>query len=156
MEMPQVSPEHQALSILVGNWLGQEHIHPSPFDPVGGPATGRVHNRAALDGFAVIQDYEQERRGVVNFRGHGVFRWDAGEQCYKLHWFDSFGLPPVEYRGLLKDRVLILTAPQGEGLGRATFDFSLEGRYQYRMEVSSDGVQWFIFTDGEYLRQTES
>jgi hypothetical protein len=154
MEMPGLLPEHQALAILAGNWLGQENIHPSPFDQAGGPAIGRVHNRMALDGFAVIQDYEQERRGIVNFRGHGIFRWDAGEKCYMLHWFDSFGLPPVDYRGALQGQMLTLTAPQPQGFARATFDFPQDGQYQYRMEVSPDGNQWFVFVDGEYRRQS--
>ncbi len=151
--MPHPSPEQQLLSILLGNWRGQEHIHPSPFDPVGGPAVGRIHNCLALDGFAVIQDYEQERNGIVNFRGHGVFRWDSDEDCYILYWFDSLGQRPVEYRGGLRAGVLSLTAIQGQGFSRAVFDFSDETRYHYRMEVSPDGEQWFVFTEGEYERQ---
>ena len=62
-----------------------------------GAATGRVRNRLALDGFAVVQDYEQERDGGIHFRGHGVFRWDPEERSYTLHWFDSLGLPPANF-----------------------------------------------------------
>ena len=42
MEMPRLTPEHEALSMLVGSWQGAERIHPSGFDPVGGQAIGRV------------------------------------------------------------------------------------------------------------------
>jgi hypothetical protein len=119
MEMPRPSREQEDLSILVGDWLGQEQLHPSPFDPVGGPAVGRVYNWLALDGFAVIQDYEQERKGAVNFRGHGIFRWAAADKCYALCWFDSFGLPPATFRGALQHKVLTLTAPQPPGFARA-------------------------------------
>lgn len=153
MEMPHPSPEQENLSIIAGDWLGQEHIHPSPFDPVGGPAVGRVRNRVALDGFAIIHDYEQERNGIVNFQGHGIFRWDGDEECYILYWFDSLGQRPVEYRGGLHNGVLSLTAPQGQGFSRAVFDFSDEKRYHYRQEVSPDGDQWFVFMEGEYNRQ---
>lgn len=66
MVMPRPSSEHKALDMLVGDWLGEEKIYPSPFDPVGGMATGRTHNQLALDGFAIVQDYEQERNGAVN------------------------------------------------------------------------------------------
>lgn len=151
MEMPQLTPEHQALALLAGTWLGAEHIYPSPFDSVGGAAVGRVQNRIALDGFAVIQEYEQERNGSVNFRGHGIFRWDSAQ--YVLYWFDSLGLPPREYRGTLEGQVLALTAAHHQGFSRATFDFVAADRYLYRLEVSPDGEQWFVFTEGTYQRQ---
>jgi hypothetical protein len=155
MEMPHPSEEHKALEMLVGEWLGQETIHPSPFDPIGGPAIGRVHNRIALDGFAVVQDYEQERNGVVNFRGHAIFRWDSTDRCYVLHWFDSFGTAPAEYRGAMDHRVLTLTGPTTGGLARAIFDFSNLGKYHYKLEISADGDQWSVFTDGDYRRSGE-
>jgi hypothetical protein len=152
MEVETVISENQALSILVGNWLGKEQIYPSPFDPKGGAAIGRVINRTSLFGFAVIQDYEQERDGKIVLLGHGIFRWDASSKKDVLYWFDSSGLPPVEYRGTLHNRILTLTAPQAQGFGRAIFDFSDEGRYHYRMEVSLDGDQWHPFVTGEYQK----
>lgn len=152
MEMPRPSPDQQALGILAGDWLGKEHIHPSPFDIAGGPAIGRVHNRLALDGFAIVQDYEQERNGRANFYGHGIFQWDILTHQYVLYWFDSYGLPPSAYRGTLKDGVMQLTASQGTGFSRVTFDFSHAGAYQYHMEVSTDGTEWVTFTDGAYTR----
>lgn len=56
MVMPQPRAEHARLEMLVGDWVGREHIHPSPYDPQGGTAIGRVRNRMGLAGFAVIQD----------------------------------------------------------------------------------------------------
>ncbi|MGE5277442.1 MAG: DUF1579 family protein [Acidobacteriota bacterium] len=74
--MPRPGEPHRQLRKLVGSWRGEERLSPSPWDPVGGTAVGRVENRSALDGFAVVQDYEQERNGAVGFRGHRVFSWD--------------------------------------------------------------------------------
>ncbi len=88
MEMPVPSAAQQALAMLVGSWAGQEKIHPSPFSPAGATAVGRVVNRSALDGFAIVQDYEQETNGKVNFRGHGIFRWDPEKGAYILYWFE--------------------------------------------------------------------
>lgn len=70
---------------------------------------GRVRKRLALDGFAVVQDYEQERNGSVNYRGHGIFIYDAAQECYVLHWLDSLGMPPNEFRGGFEGDVLTLT-----------------------------------------------
>ena len=74
IQVPKLTQAHEKLKTLVGTWRGSETIHPSPFDAKGGEATGIVNNRLALDGFAVIQDYEQQRGGRTNFRGHGIFR----------------------------------------------------------------------------------
>jgi hypothetical protein len=153
MQMPQPTAAHQKLKLLEGNWMGQEHISPSPFDPQGGPAVGRASNRLALDGFVIVQDYQQERGGKVSFRGHAVLSWDAAAQCYVMHWWDSMGMPPNIFRGQFQGDVLTLVCDDQHGRSRATFNFSQSGRYSYRHEVSPDGQQWFPFMEGEYERQ---
>ncbi len=150
MEMPKLTDAHRKLEKLVGNWAGKETIKPSPFDPVGGAAVGRVDNRRALDGFAVVQNYEQERGGKVSFRGHGVFSWSVPENCYVLHWFDSMGFPVTEMKGQFEGDVLVLTSHSVMGHSRATFDVAKPGRYAFRMDMSQDGQQWMTFMDGEY------
>jgi hypothetical protein len=153
MEMPRLVPEHKALDLFVGRWLGNETLHPSLFDSVGGPALGRAFNRLGLEGFAVIQDYEQEKNGKVNYRGHGIFLWDGVAKTYFLHWFDSMGFPPVVFRGRREQSVFIFEAQTPGGWTRATFDFSVTDAYRFVMEMSPDGKNWAIFTEGEYARQ---
>jgi hypothetical protein len=160
MQTLQPNEAHRKLEKLAGDWIGKERIHPSPFDPQGGEAVGRVHNRVALDGFVIVQDYEQERGGKVNFRGHGVFSWDAAEQCYMMHWWDSMGMPLNLFRGEFEGDVLTLDCrlPADDELGRhsqsrAVFDFTAADRYRFRMEVSPNGKQWFPFMEAEYQRQ---
>lgn len=150
MEMPKPTDAHRKLEKLVGRWNGEERIHPSPFDPKGGTASARLDNRLALDGFAVVQDYEQERNGKVNFRGHCVFRWEASQQCYEMHWFDSTGMVPSVFRGNFDGDVLTVTSKNPQGHSRAIFDFSKKGHYTFRMDVSQDGQQWFPFMEGQY------
>jgi hypothetical protein len=118
--------------------------------PEGGKVTGWVDNQLALDGFAVIQDYQQRRGDAVIFRGHGVFGWDAAAQEHTLHWFDSMGLAPSVFRGRFDGEILTLTAQQDQGYTRATWDFTPTRSYHYRMEVSSDGDQWRPFITAEY------
>ncbi len=153
MQMPKPTDAHRKLEKLVGSWQGDEHFDPSPMDPVGGKANGRLTNRLALDGFVVIQDYEQERNGVINYRGHGVFRWDANEQCYLLYWFDSMGMPPSIFRGTFEDNVLTLTSKEAQGHTRAIWSFADDNHYHYRMEVSPDGGHWQTFVEGKYVRK---
>jgi hypothetical protein len=61
MEMPKPTPGHLRLKKLEGHWEGEETMHPSQWDPKGGTATGRTQGRLALNGFALISDYDQER-----------------------------------------------------------------------------------------------
>lgn len=150
MEMPQLTDAHRQLEQFVGRWAGEEKIYPSPFDPQGGTVLARVENRLALNGFAVVQDYEQEKNGQIVFRGHGVFRWEAMQQCYEMHWFDSMGFAPSVFRGNWAGEVLTVTNQSPQGHSRATFDFGPKGRYKFLMEVSQDGKQWFPFMEGQY------
>jgi hypothetical protein len=153
MEMPRPTEADDRLHRLVGRWRGEEYIFPSHLDPKGGQAIGIADNRAALDGFAVVQEYVQERGGVVNFRGHGVFRFDHHANEYVLHWFDSMGSTPSEFRGTFDGDVLTLTSRDDPGGVRATWDFSGHGRYRYRMDVSPDGERWMPFMEGDYARE---
>lgn len=154
MNMPQPADAHRQLEVLVGDWVGDEKIHPSPFDPQGGPATGRVHNRRAVEGFAVVQDYEQQRGGKTTFRGHGVFWFDARRNAYVMTWWDSFGCPGTEFTGALNSGILLLTSSGPQGHSKATFDLreARAGNYAFRMEISPDGQQWLTFMEGSYRR----
>jgi Protein of unknown function (DUF1579) len=152
MNMPSLSEPHRRLEVLVGAWQGEETLHPTPFDPKGGSAKGIVHNVRALDGFAVVQDYTQERGGRPTFRGHGIFRWDPEGQDYVLHWFDSMGQEPSTFRGTFEDQVLTLSSRQSHGMVRAAWDFRRPDQYAYRMDVSPDGDRWSPFMEGIYRR----
>ena len=155
MEMPKPNDAHQKLERLIGHWSGEEKLFPSPWDPKGGVARGQVVNRRALDGFVVVQDYEQERGSVPSFRGHGVFSWDANQKCYALHWFDSMGMSPNVFRGNFEGNVLTLISKDPQMQNRAVFDFSRERQYTFRMEVSQDGAKWQTFMEGHYALENK-
>jgi len=156
MNMPQMSDAHRRLHCLVGTWSGDEKLSPSPWDPTGGPAAGKSVNRAILDGFAVIHDYEQYRNGQVSFKGHGVFTWKAQENAYYLHWFDSMATTVNTYRGQFDGDMLSLESVDPNMKSRAVFDFGLPDSYTFRMDVSPDGAQWMTFMEGRYARQAEA
>jgi hypothetical protein len=153
MEMPKPTDAHRKLEMLVGRWLGEERLFPSPWDPKGGTAIGRIDNRLALDGFIVVQDYEQERDGKINFRGHGVFSWDATQKCYVIHWFDSMGMPPNIFRGNFENNTLTMTSEDQQGHSRVVFAFTENNKYSFSMEMSQDGKQWQTLMEGNYTRE---
>ena len=152
MEMPGPSDGHLRLERLSGRWEGEEQMHPSPWDPKGGVAVGRTTSRMALNGFALISDYEQERDGVVVFTGHGVFTFDPKEDLYSLHWFDCMGSPPEVFVGRFSREVLTL-AHGGPGMhARMTYDLADPRELRTRLDMSSDGVGWSTLFDGRYTR----
>jgi len=153
MEMPKPGPAHEKFSLFAGNWVGDEKIHATPWDPQGGPAVARVDNRLALGGFAIVQDYVQERGGKVSIEGHAVLRWDEPGQQYVMLWWDSMGFPPGEFRGAFHGDVLTMTSESPMGHSRCTFDFTRAGKYDFRLESSPDGSQWAPFIEGSYARK---
>ena len=153
MHMPQPAAEHARLARLAGAWSGEERLLPSPFDPLGGVATGRVHARMALDGLYLISDYEQERNGSVNFRGHGVYGWDMRGQCYTMHWFDSTGIehdaPGIgAWDG---DTLTIVHTTRHTGSTRYVYEVG-QDTYQLRIDISADGARWSTFLEATYRR----
>ena len=99
----------------------------------------------------VVQDYEQERNGTVSFGGHGVFSYDANQNCYLMHWWDTMGMPPNVFKGNLDGQTVTLTCDDGPMKSRATFTVG-DNDYSFRMEMSQDGTNWMTFMEGTYSR----
>lgn len=152
MEMPKPSADHERLEKLAGTWKGTETMHPSPWDPAGGEALGITRARVALNGFAVIVDYEQSREGKSTFQGHGVYTWDPQAGEVVLHWFDCMGQGTEEFRGAWDGDRLQLESRNPMGFARMSYDFSRAGRLVSRMEMSQDGQGWAALFDGSYER----
>ena len=153
MEMPKPSEEHHRLARLSGRWVGEEILHPSPWDPDGGRAKGRMRGRMALGGFHLILEYEQERDGKTTFEGHGVLGWDPDEKKYTLHWFDSHGaVEGSPATGTWEGNVLSLEREsRKQGLGRQVYD-ATDDELRFRLEHSRNGREWKPFLEGTYKR----
>ncbi|MDH3317689.1 MAG: DUF1579 domain-containing protein [Gammaproteobacteria bacterium] len=150
--MPEPSEGHRRLQQLVGDWEGEETMHPSQWDPHGGSALGRNRNRLDLGGFTVVSDYSQERDGAVTYTGHGVYTYSPESDEYTLHWFDCLGSPPEVFVGSFEGDVLTL-AHGGPGMhARMTSDFSADGLMGAKMEMSPDGAEWRVLFEATYRR----
>jgi len=153
MDMPRPSAGHRKLEGLAGRWEGEEIMHPSHWDPKGGTAVGRTTGRMALNGFAMISDYEQERDGVITFSGHAVWTFDPKSDRYSLHWFDCLGSPPEVFQGSFEGRVLTVSHG-GPGMhARLIYDQTDPAELKTKMEMSEDGTTWNTLFDGRYTRR---
>jgi hypothetical protein len=151
MEMPKPGPAHKQLAKLAGNWVGEEKMHPSPWDPKGFVATGKVRNTLSLDGFCILQEYEQLRDGKTSFRGLGIFTWNELKKCNELAWCDSMGGMIQVFAGKWEGDVLRASNEGPMGMTRCSFDVSGNG-YKFTMEGSQDGKQWATFMEGKYAK----
>ena len=153
MEMPKPTEHHEKLKKLAGQWQGVEKMYPSQWDPKGGTATGHNHARVSLDGFAVLADYRQERDGATTYMGHAVWTWDAKENCYNMHWFDSMGSPPEVFKGNFEGERLTVSSHGAAMHARMTYDFSQGAKLKSKMEMSADGANWNTLFDAEYEKK---
>jgi hypothetical protein len=153
MEMPKPGEAHKKLEGFVGTWSGSETMYPSPWSPTGGTAKANVVNRSILDGFAVVQEYEQRAGKTVTFRGHGVFWFDEKKGEYVMTWWDSANGSASEFRGSFEGDVLTMSSPSPDGgSARVVWDISKPGRYGFAMQSSQDGQTWQPSMDGSYKR----
>lgn len=152
MSTPRLTAGHLKLERFVGAWQGTEHMHPSHWAPEGFTALGRNTGRLALGGFAMINEYEQERDGQIAFTGHGVMTYDPESGNYQLTWFDSLGTAPEAFIGRFEGEVLTLVSRRGQTQSRLTYDFRTAGKWLGRMEMSADGKTWQTLFDGSYAR----
>lgn len=154
MQMPRPTPFHKRLASFVGTWAGDETMHPTPWDPKGGKAKGVYKVRSAIDGFGIVQDYAQKRRGKLSYTGHGVVGYDAQEQCYLWHWSDSMGgVPDQVSKGTWDGDTMVFQSSGPQGHSRYTYKFVKKNLLDFSIEMSEDGKQWTTFMNGRYVRK---
>jgi len=153
MEMPAPGPEQAKLAAMIGHWVGEEKMHPSPWLPHGGTATAKITARLGCEGFCVITDYVQEREGRVTYVGHGVFGWDPRQKRYVQHWSDSMGgVPARATPGVWEGDTLTFRDEGPGGHMRFVYRFTSPDSYDFRIDSSADGITWAPFAEARYTR----
>lgn len=152
MEMPTVSESQTKLAALFsGVWRGEETLHPSQWDPKGGPAFGTWVVHPSLDGFALVVDYTEERDGKIVYRGHGIHTWSQQDNCFYAYWFDNIGIPPKAPSKAKLDGNRYSYGEPGSGQ-RMTYSWT-DGRFEFRIDTSHDGgTTWKPMHEGRYSR----
>jgi len=154
MEMAKPGPEHAKLAAMIGHWVGEEKMFPSPWLPEGGTATSKVTARLGCEGFCVLTDYVQEREGKTTYVGHGVFGWDPRKQCFLQHWSDSAGgVPSRATPGKWEGDTLTFTEEGAGGHMRFVYRFTSPDSYEIRIDTSADGITWAPCVEARYVRQ---
>ena len=153
MEMPKPTAQHRKLESLVGEWVGEETLFPSPWSPEQRTAIGRFSMRMVVDGMFLVNDYEEEREGRIVFRGHGVYGWDARRERYTMHWFDTMGGSPAETLGEWSGDSLVFTNRGEQGHGRYVYTVHDADHIAFRIDTSKDGEQWTTLMLGEFRRR---
>ena len=149
-----VQEQHKRLEKLAGSWIAEETLAPSPWDPKGGPAVGKIEARIGIGGFFLVLDYVQERNERVTYQGHGVYGYDPKKQRWTMHWFDSMGgCSEQASLGVWDGDKLVFQGQSEQGHGRYTYTFLGEGRYKFTLEGSMDGKNWSQFMEGNYRRK---
>lgn len=152
MQMPAPSEQHRKLEAFVGDWVGEETLHPSPWSPETRTAIGRFAMRMAVDGMFLVNDYVEERDGNVVFRGHGIYGWDPKRERYTMYWFDSMGGSPNETLGTWNGSELVFTNRSEQGHGRYTYSLRDADHIGFSIATSKDGVSWTPMMDGAFTR----
>lgn len=152
--MPKPSKFHKKLTALIGDWSGDEIMHPTPWAPEGGKCKGRYKARAIAGGFGVAQEYEQKMGGKVMFTGHGVLGYDPDEKCYLWHWSDSMGgVSAMVTKGQWQGNKIVWASQSPMGHARYTHTFLRGGKLLFSIETSHDGETWSPMLDGSYTNK---
>jgi hypothetical protein len=156
MDMPVPTIAHHRLHRLAGEWRGEDKMFPSQWEPEGAVAQAKHSNRISLEGFGLIDEFEQSRDGKTVFSGVGMWTIDPKDtknECV-LYWFDSLGMGIDVYRGGWKGDVLSVQSRNPMGHFKLTYDLSDPDEIKSRMDASADGKSWNGMFEGVYRRES--
>ena len=137
----------------MGEWSGEEILHPGPWSPEEQSSQGSFSNRMGCDGFYLINDYVQRSDYAVNFRGHGVYGWDAEAEHYTMYWVDSMGMAPARCTGNWDGDTLIFHNDGATGKNRYSYTLQGADGFTFRIACCSPGdTQWQPMMTGVYRR----
>lgn len=86
---PELAPEMQKLSFLIGDWRYTEKYEKSPMMPEGGSSEGIYRATIGPGGHSILTDFDEKSGPMAGTAGHEVFTWDATKNSYVAYAFSS-------------------------------------------------------------------
>jgi hypothetical protein len=88
---PELAPEMQKLSFLVGDWHYTNKFEKSKMMPDGGASEGTYRATIGPGGHSILTDFEETTGPMAGSAGHEVFTWDAAKSSFMAYAFSSDG-----------------------------------------------------------------
>ena len=146
--------EHARLGFLVGEWTTQAEIKSGPWGP-GAKVTGRDRCRWMEGRYFITCNTELEGASG-KLTGLAVFGYDPGSRRYMRASFHSDGQAALE-TGAVEARTWTFSSDRRTGEttlhNRFVFVEKGAGRYDFRIELSPDGVRWDTLVEGSATKR---
>jgi hypothetical protein len=107
----------------------------------------------SLNGFVVVEDYEQKSGGETTFSGHGAWTVDPDSGDCLLYWFDCLGMGMEPFCGSWEGVVMTLLSHVPGGHFRLTYDLTAPEILRTGMETFHDGEQWSPMMEGAFTQE---
>jgi hypothetical protein len=88
---PELAPEMQKLSFLVGDWHYTNKFEKTKMMPDGGASEGTYRATIGPGGHSILTDFEEVTGPTAGSAGHEVITWDAAKNSYDGYAFVSDG-----------------------------------------------------------------
>lgn len=143
MKRPAPGPERARLSFLVGKFVTETYIPPSPRMKEGAKGTGTSIIEWSLDSMFLSVDEHSANAILGKYQGHGMLGYDPQQKKYVLSMFNNFGDHPRYEGNFVGDTLVLATRVPMPG---GAFDQQLQWFHdgnKVRLRILNDVGQGF-------------
>jgi hypothetical protein len=112
---PELAPEMQKLSFLIGDWRYTEKFEKSKMMPDGGSSDGIYRAAIGPGGHSILTDFDEKTGPMAGSAAHEVITWDAAKSSYDAYAFVSDGPGCFTRIGTWENDQLVFTREMNAG-----------------------------------------
>ncbi len=156
--MPEMGPPQEIKDVakeLVGDWKFSGRWRMDPESPWIDHTADATYS-TICDGAAIAITYTGEMMGMM-MHGYSIMTYDRETQVWQQVWVDNFGARMSLYEGIEEDGQIVF---EGEDImggeefyTRVTTSDIAGNSFEWKMENSMDGENWFVSMEGTYTRK---